>query len=78
MLDFFLRDFSICVRFILIKDVNDHTTSSIIKLRYRIVSIAKRNENVQKSKILIERKIKRLKTKKIVLLIKYKRIFALV
>ena len=30
------------------RDVNDHTSSSIIKLRYRIVAIAKRNENVQK------------------------------
>ena len=28
------------------RDVNDNTSSSIIKLRYQIVSIAKRNENV--------------------------------
>ena len=29
-----------------IRDVNDNTSSSIIKLRYRIVLIAKQNENV--------------------------------
>ena len=28
------------------RDVNDNTSSLIIKLRYRIVSIAKRNENI--------------------------------
>ena len=28
------------------RDVNDNTSSSIIKLRYRIVSISKRNDNV--------------------------------
>ena len=39
------------------RDVNDNTSSSIIKLRYRIVSIAKRNENVQKCLTVIESKI---------------------
>ena len=39
------------------RDVNDNTSSLIIKLRYRIVSIAKRNENVQKCKTVIESKI---------------------
>ena len=29
------------------RDVNDNTSSSIVKLRYRIVSITKRNENCQ-------------------------------
>ena len=45
------------------RDVNDNTSSSIIKLGYRIVSISKRNENIQKAKILIQTKIKRLEIK---------------
>ena len=35
------------IYFVRNRDVNDNTSSSILKLRYRIVSITKRNENVQ-------------------------------
>ena len=42
---------------IIIRDVNDNTSFSIIKLQYRIVSIAKRNENVPKCKTVNESKI---------------------
>ena len=47
-----------------IRDVNDNTSSSIIKLRYRIVSISKRNENFQKFNLVIESKIERCVRKK--------------
>ena len=56
------------------RDVNDNTISSIVKLRYRIVSISKRNENVQKCKTLIESKIEGFERNKFSLLIKQKRI----
>ena len=39
------------------RDVNDNTSSLIIKLQNRIVLIAKRNKNIQKCKTVIESKI---------------------
>ena len=41
---------AVILKMVVIWDVNDNTSSSIKKLLYRIVMIAKRNENIYQNK----------------------------